>query len=84
MKTSVRMLQCALLVLAVMLAAGPAWAAKAKKAKEEAPAAFRYGADLRLREEYFDNIPIIADPPGVTRGGENNYFRIRTRIWTEY
>jgi hypothetical protein len=89
MKTSVRMMQCALLVLVVGLAAGPAWAAKAKKekkaegAKEEAPAAFRYGADLRLREEYFDNLPIIADPPGVTRGGENNYFRIRPRIWTE-
>jgi hypothetical protein len=44
---------------------------------------FRAGADLRLREEYFDNIPIKADPPGVTRGGENNYFRIRPRVWAE-
>lgn len=52
------------------------------KASEEA-AKFRYGADLRVREEYFDNIPIIDDPPGVTRGGENNYFRFRPRIWAE-
>ena len=64
---------CSVLVLASLLVAGAAWAAES----------FRYGADLRLREEAFDNIPIIADPPGVTRGGENNYFRIRPRIWTE-
>lgn len=99
MKTSVRMLQCVLLALVVAWTAEPAWAAKKKKAKktdepakteavakteQAAPAAFRYGADLRLREEAFDNIPIIADPPGVTRGGENNYFRVRPRIWAEY
>ena len=40
---------------------------------------FRYGADLRLRQEAFDNIPIMQG--GVTRGGNNNYFRIRPRIW---
>ncbi|MDD5707975.1 MAG: alginate export family protein [Kiritimatiellae bacterium] len=39
------------------------------------------GGDLRLREEAFDDIPIAADPPGVTRGGENNAFRIRPRLW---
>ncbi len=52
---------------------------------EEAPkSAFRWGADERIREEYFDNIPINADPPGETRGGVNNYFRFRTRAWSEY
>ena len=61
---------------------------KAEPAKEaakpaEKPAKFRYGFDERIRQEYFDNIPIIADPPGVTRGGENNYFRFRTRVWAE-
>lgn len=63
---------------------------KAAPAKDTAPAAaaekpakFRYGFDERVRQEYFDNIPIIADPPGVTRGGENNYFRFRTRAWAE-
>jgi hypothetical protein len=30
---------------------------------------------------HFDNIPIIADPPGVTRNGENHFFRFRTRLW---
>lgn len=105
MKTSIRMLQCALLAVAVAWTAEPAWAAKKKKAKKSeepvkteavakaeaaapaekaAPPAFRYGADLRLREEYFDNIPIIADPPGVTRNGENNYFRVRPRLWAEW
>lgn len=39
------------------------------------------GGDLRVREEMFDNIPIVADPPGITRGGENNTFRIRPRLW---
>ncbi|MFH0953226.1 MAG: alginate export family protein [Verrucomicrobiota bacterium] len=43
----------------------------------------RGGLDIRIREEYFDDIPIIADPPGVTRGGENDYFRFRTRAWME-
>ncbi len=43
----------------------------------------RFGGDLRLREIYFDDIPIKADPPGVTRGGQNHFFRVRTRIWGE-
>jgi hypothetical protein len=43
--------------------------------------AFKWGADLRVRQEYFDEIPIRADPPGVTRGGENNYLRVRPRLW---
>jgi hypothetical protein len=53
---------------------------------EDAPkTTFRYGADERIREEYFDNIPIKAPPPNdIARGGENNYFRFRTRVWTEF
>ena len=42
---------------------------------------FAGGGDLRLRLEAFDDIPIIADPPGITRSGENSYFRIRSRLW---
>jgi hypothetical protein len=42
------------------------------------------GGDIRIRQVYFDNIPIIADPPGVTRGGDNHFFRFRTRLWGEY
>ena len=58
-----------------------------KVAKEPAKVAekamFRYGGDERIRQEFLDEIPIIADPPGVTRGGKNNYFRFRTRLWAE-
>ena len=41
---------------------------------------FRAGGDLRLRQEAFDNVPIKTAEPAVTRGGNNNYFRIRTRL----
>ncbi len=40
-----------------------------------------WGGDIRIREVHFDNIPIVADPPGVTRGDENHFFRFRTRLW---
>ncbi len=40
-----------------------------------------FGGDIRVRQVFFDDIPIIADPPGVTRGGENHFFRTRTRLW---
>ena len=43
---------------------------------------FRAGGDLRLRQEAFDNVPIKTAEPAVTRGGNNNYFRIRTRLNT--
>ncbi len=52
-------------------------------AQTNMPERVRVGGDLRLRQEYFDKIPISKDPPGVTRAGENNYFRMRTRLWTE-
>ncbi len=45
--------------------------------------AFRYGADERARWEYFDHIPSKVDVPAFSRGGENDYFRFRTRVWTE-
>ena len=43
----------------------------------------RWGGDFRIREEHFNYIPIKADPPGVTRSGENDYYRIRPRLWME-
>ena len=57
-------------------------------AAQMAPAAqtngvVRWGGDLRVREEHFNYIPIKADPPGYTRGGENDYLRIRPRLWME-
>lgn len=42
---------------------------------------FDGGGDLRIREEAFDDIPIIRDPPGVTRGGKNDSIRIRSMLW---
>jgi hypothetical protein len=42
------------------------------------------GGDFRLRQETFDHIPIIVDPPGETRNGLNNYMRFRTRLWGRY
>lgn len=46
--------------------------------------AFRFGAAERLRQEYYDHIPVKVDPPGVARGGENDYFRFRTSLWGEF
>lgn len=42
------------------------------------------GGDIRIRQVYFDDLPIVADPPGVTRGGQNHFFRFRTRLWGQY
>ena len=42
-----------------------------------------WGGDIRIRGVTFDDIPIKADPPGVTRGGQNNFMRFRTRLWAE-
>ncbi len=66
------------LLAAVSLSCGVA------RGADDAKPAFRWGADERIREECFDSLPIKADPPGETRGGENNYFRFRTRVWGEY
>lgn len=64
------------LLAAVVMSSVVAWGA------DEPKPAFRWGADERIREEYFDNLPIKND--AVTRGGDNNYFRFRTRVWSEY
>ncbi len=44
---------------------------------------FRYGVDERVRWEYFDHIPSKVDVPTYSRNGENDYFRFRTRLWSE-
>jgi len=44
---------------------------------------FRYGADERARWEYFDHIPSKVAAPTFARNGENDYFRFRTRLWSE-
>ena len=49
--------------------------------KPEAAPVVRFGADERVRQEYFDHIPTRSDADA--RGGENDYFRFRTRVWTE-
>lgn len=72
-----------------------AFAAAAVPAEDAVPAApgaampsdppsavrFRAGGDLRLRQEAFDDIPLKTAEPAVTRGGNNNYFRIRPRLF---
>jgi hypothetical protein len=50
-------------------------------AETAAPPAVRYGFDERIREEYYDTVP-LRDGTYV-RGGENNYLRFRTRLWGE-
>lgn len=54
------------------------------RADEPAPPQdFRFGADERIRQEYFDHVPNKADTPPYAKQGENNYFRFRTRLWME-
>ena len=53
-------------------------------ARSEGINSFRYGADERARWEYFDHIPSKVDVPDYSRNGENDYFRFRTRIWSEF
>ncbi len=72
-----------LLVVVPLLVSVPSKAQEAADAPQLEPAesdiAFRFGGDLRLRQEGFDHIAIKSDDPSVTRGGHNDYFRIRTR-----
>jgi len=42
---------------------------------------FDAGGDIRIREEFFNHIPVAKDPPGVSRGGKNNSIRFRTMAW---
>lgn len=66
------------------LAQAPAPAAAAAPAEVAKPApTVTYGADLRLREEYYNNIH--ADKTGKLFGyDENNYFRVRPRAWIKW
>ncbi len=72
-----------LLALSVCLLMGASFVANSA-AEEAEPSPFDWGGDIRLRGVNFDNIPINADPPGVTRGGKNVFFRGRTRVWGQY
>lgn len=40
--------------------------------------AWRFGGDFRLRQEAFDHVPLKTG--SEARGGENDYFRFRTRL----
>ncbi len=40
-----------------------------------------WGADLRLRNEYFNNALTLTDAGGASVRHEQDYFRIRTRLW---
>lgn len=77
----------------LLAAARPAAAARrpveaptAPPAAVERPAeasAWSFGGDFRLRQEAFDRIPLKTG--AEARGGENDYFRFRTRVrasWT--
>lgn len=46
---------------------------------------YKWGGDVRVRGVTFDNIPINtpAGAPAVTRQGQNNFMRFRTRLWAE-
>ena len=76
-RASVRLRAGAALVLLAATAAAAAGEPAAIAAPS--PLAFRAGGDLRLRQESFDDIPVRTAEPAVTRGGRNDYFRVRTR-----
>lgn len=42
---------------------------------------FRYGGDIRLRQEIWDEIPLPTDNPSIARNGYNNSYRLRTRLY---
>ena len=71
---------------ALLCAASAALAEDAAVAPPEpaAPPAFRYGGDVRLRQEIWDDIPIPTESPAVTRKGLNNTYRLRTRVFAAY
>jgi hypothetical protein len=82
-------------LFAVLVTAALALSAVGVFAAEDAPAAAKswvgatldhccWGGDIRIRQVHFDDIPIVADPPGVTRRGENHFFRFRTRLWGQW
>ncbi len=56
----------------------------AADAVEEKSSPFRYGGDIRLRQELWDDIPLPTETPIVTRNGFNNTYRLRTRAFAAY
>lgn len=77
--------QGSVMAAAVALVVAGVCGASAEPATETTTASpFRFGAAERLRQEYFDHVLVKADPPGVARGGENDYFRFRTSLWGEF
>ena len=67
-------------IAASMLAA----AVFAADAVEEKASPFRYGGDVRLRQELWDDIPIPTEEPIITRKGYNNTYRLRSRVFAAY
>ena len=74
-----------------MVLCAAAGAARQKVEVQEAPAApvevaekdtLTFGGDFRLRQEAFNHIPLKTG--GESRGGENDYFRFRTRVWAAW
>ena len=72
--------------VAAALAATGVWAQGSKT--EVSYPSFKAGADLRVRQEYFEHIPYR--PGGYARvvgsenpSGENNYLRVRPRVWAQ-
>ena len=61
-----------------------ATAALAADAVEENASSFRYGGDIRLRQELWDDIPLPTEDPIVTRNGFNNTYRLRSRVFGAY
>ncbi len=64
---------CAAAMLALGMAQGEA------RGAGFADGVLQAGADLRVRQEAFDEIPVKTG--GVTRGGANDYIRARGRAW---
>ena len=56
----------------------------AADAVEEKASPFRYGGDIRLRQELWDDIPLPTESPIITRNGFNNTYRLRTRAFAAY
>jgi hypothetical protein len=81
-------MRCVVTVLSTIAAASVALAQA--PAPQQAPAQvqqpaspFTWGGDVRLREEYFNNVH--ADKTGKeVANDENNYFRLRPRAWMKW
>ncbi len=56
----------------------------AADAVKENASSFRYGGDIRLRQELWDDIPLPTEDPIVTRNGFNNTYRLRSRAFAAY